>query len=89
MVSSNTSRTLPALYVSARLCIHLPTNWGIGAVSCGAKVPANGLGADLKNQISFVQTTFVFVSFRFSVLQKRPINEILFASFRYDIILTD
>ncbi len=29
----------------ARMCIRLPTNCGIGAVSCGARVPASGLGA--------------------------------------------
>ncbi len=32
----------------ARLCIRVPTNCGIGAVSCGARVPTSGLGADLK-----------------------------------------
>ena len=31
-----------------RLCIRLPTNCGIGAVSCGARVPASGLGAATK-----------------------------------------
>ena len=31
-----------------RMCIRLPTNCGIGAVSCGARVLAGRLGVDLK-----------------------------------------